>query len=219
MDVVIYLIALSRRGGGRRVKERGALKGYNINVFDAYDGTKLNPHHLARSGLISNNATLSTTEMACALSHDGVWREFFTRRKEEYCLIIEDDVFFDIPFSEFKKIEIPKDADLIMFGGGGHRHNGMPRGLKKLEAHHRVGYGAYGYMISKKGAQALISRGSIRCEPDVALEEEQYHRTINAYVYNPMVIKHDDKGRSSIHRCNHSRYVLQRSHEQQDAKA
>lgn len=110
--------------------------------------------------------TVKDGEVGCLLSHYGIWKGLLDTN-EKYRIILEDDVSFSDDFSERLKGVLGKvnNFDIIYLGCGGVCGNGCKKLGKNrcpttdipgfARAHHA--FGAYGYVISKRGANKLVN--------------------------------------------------------------
>eukprot|EP00954_Amorphochlora_amoebiformis_P019177 1330948-Amorphochlora_amoeboformis.AAC.1 len=96
----IFGIALmSRKGSKENVEEffREMRISDVANVFAAVDKKDLSQKALIDDDLVAESAfkRMSMGEVACALSHREIFKEFLSNKKLEYAMIFEDDVMFE----------------------------------------------------------------------------------------------------------------------------
>jgi hypothetical protein len=100
------------------------------------------------------------TKGACgaSFSHIGVWKKFL-ETDEEYCLVLEDDIFLrkeDFDLADILKDRIPREFDIWILGyhpysATADRYmKGSPWGKVKRFT------GAHCYILSRKGAEGLL---------------------------------------------------------------
>ena len=115
---------------------------------------------------------LAKTEIACALSHIKVWELMLSRGLEDV-FVMEDDVYVkdEEAFLEVLKAKYryPKKWELILFGNGNSKVTGRGTPVLRFTRRDvwgrygafkfdRVAWGAWGYLISSKGARKLLKR-------------------------------------------------------------
>ena len=143
------------------------LKKHNLdgNFIEAIVGYDIDIDKMADNKLIDNKLErpLRRGEIGCYLSHIKVWKEFL-KSNDKYALILEDDaVFIDNFKDKLKKLlkEINFPFDMIYLNDNCEHHFGDDclHGIKKTENIFKpgtVGYGLYGYLLSREGAKKLI---------------------------------------------------------------
>lgn len=135
---------------------------------------------------------LLETEMACALSHIALWRQLLDDKKNEFYIILEDDVFFnsDLNFL-YNNLELKK-YDLIRLSGTKIRYNKKIKKIDEKRSIHEFSYGCLtggGYRISKNGAEKLIKYCINLTNPiDVMLDRSFDHGIIN-YAVMPFPVE------------------------------
>ena len=114
-------------------------------------------------------------------------------------LIMEDDVDFDESLLEVlnEKVKIKVNWDLILLG----HHGGASREIDtvpsfweqrylwnnyKLVRPSEIGYGAYGFLITKQGAQKLLNNLEIITKPIDHFTGDSHY--LNLYTVNPALI-------------------------------
>jgi GR25 family glycosyltransferase involved in LPS biosynthesis len=91
----------------------------NMIRFNAIHGKKLDKSNLIKNGILNNINELLPGQLGCALSHISVMN-LIKNQKEEYGLILEDDVIipdnFELIFNNLIK-NCPEKWDIIFLGG------------------------------------------------------------------------------------------------------
>ena len=181
-----------------------------VKRINAVYGKELKPREIEKNSsfMCSKFCTFST--IGCAMSHKKAW-ETFLRSGNELGLIFEDDIYIDnINFKEElkKKLNnVPNDFDILFLG--------CAVGCKKSESslnvdnlvcgalYNNKGYkrinkdiiipetplGLHAYIISRKGAQKLLSsiaNTKIYTHLDVQLLIEG--RDLKVYASNPLLV-------------------------------
>jgi len=131
-----------------------AIVGYNIDV-----------DKMVSNNLINNKLEriLRRGEIGCYLSHIKSW-DAFLKSNYKYALILEDDaVFIDDFKNKFTELldEIDFPFDIIYLNDNCEHHFGDKclygtRKTKNLFKPGTVGYGLYGYLLSREGANKLM---------------------------------------------------------------
>jgi len=183
---------------------------YNLSVtfLEATDGRLLSQEGLDRLlGKGSMQSTLgrdlSPSEVGCLLSHKAIY-QMIVDEELGVCLILEDDIEFSEDLLQvLDDINmLPSDWEVVLLG-----HHGRKSRLSKIKGSlwgrriisnnyklvrpSEVAYGAYGYLINKRGASKLLAE--LEC---IALPLDHYtgdSSYINLYVVTPPVIGiHED---------------------------
>jgi glycosyl transferase family 25 len=147
----------------------------NYEFIDAVYGKELNEKEV--KGLTNLELTvnsigrgLSLGELGCALSHKSIYEKII-EKKQKYALILEDDININSGVVDFLDNinKLPKNGELYLLGyqsDCGHKDIKTKTSIwkrKKITLNNYVGipcetaYGAYGYLISLKGAKKLLS--------------------------------------------------------------
>lgn len=91
----------------------------NMIRFNAIHGKNVDNSNLKKNGILNNIHELLPGQLGCALSHISVMN-LIKNQKEEYGLILEDDVIipdnFELIFNNLIK-NFPKKWDIIFLGG------------------------------------------------------------------------------------------------------
>jgi glycosyl transferase, family 25 len=133
----------------------------------AVDGTSRNSliRRLIKHNFATKDWALTPGEIGCALSHIGVWKK--VARHGLAAVILEDDVEIPSSFERFYFKDLPlflKRCDIVKFEGlffdhtsrsGPVLHNGAST---KLIVTFRPTLGTAGYALTRRGAEALLSR-------------------------------------------------------------
>ena len=189
-----------------RIERRLAELGLPWERFPAVDGCRLEPHHerlIDRAAHAARGIEFSPGAIGCWLSHREAQR-IVAESAEPMALILEDDIAIadDLP-GVLERIE-RGDAgrfDVIRL----HRYK-MHR---KFVPVHRIGAGTLGFVEPvDSGAQAYVTTREAAARlvdsiprmvqlADHALYEHWTHGLIVCSI-DPPVVRHDDRGRSSI---------------------
>lgn len=90
------------------------------NLFDAILGENLNKADLVKQKIITQDSTLRINEIACALSHLSVIKNFYNSSNySDTLFIFEDDIEYNADY--YDKLEeimntVPKDWEFLQFG-------------------------------------------------------------------------------------------------------
>jgi GR25 family glycosyltransferase involved in LPS biosynthesis len=119
---------------------------------------------------------MSQAEVAIARSHIGVWRTV-AQSRAPYALVIEDDVWFDRGFSrildkawrEMKEVDGADPAFDVLYVSYAEARHGAPKSLisEHVFRPERGLWFMSGYVLSRKGAQALL--GLLPCRGPIDL--------------------------------------------------
>jgi GR25 family glycosyltransferase involved in LPS biosynthesis len=170
------------------------------------DDTKIKKHTTFLHSILGPKSAIG-----CAISHLSLWKAFLKSDKK-YALIFEDDIVFDIPPQNFKKIvkmylkKTPKDFDVLYlgcFGNNGFKHTnfftqimklmGMSSEYKSVNrfiAKPDVALAAHAYILSKKGASELIKHldGKIHHHIDYCIQLLSSKNLIKTYITKPRIV-------------------------------
>lgn len=152
---------------------------------------KFNSYNQAR--ISGSNKDWGKGALGCFLSHRLAW-ETFSTSEDNYCLILEDDVFLSPDLKSFLASEawIPKDADIVRLETSTNRLR-----LGKSSAHnHReiakvlsTSWCAGAYLIKKEYAKRLLALPPEKWSTVDALmfefETSEVARNTNIYQINP----------------------------------
>ena len=188
----IYIINMKYRTDKKKRME-DELKKHNLdgNFIEAIVGYDIDIDKMIENKLINNklDRNLRRGEIGCYLSHIKVWKSFL-RSNDKYALILEDDAVFIDGFKDklrdlLKEITFP--FDMIYLNDNCEHHFGEDclHGIKKSENIFdpgTVGYGLYGYLLSREGAKKLIEI-SLPIEIPIDDKTMQMHKegTLDAY--------------------------------------
>ena len=115
-DLKVYFINLNENID-RWEKIKNTLP--NLVRFNAINGKNINAGELIKNGFLTKKNTLRPGQLGCALSHIQVMN-LIKNQKEEYALILEDDVIIPKNFQEiFNSLKqfFPQKWDVIFLGG------------------------------------------------------------------------------------------------------
>ncbi|RYD81650.1 MAG: glycosyltransferase family 25 protein, partial [Sphingobacteriales bacterium] len=174
-----------RRSIARRIYIQEKLLHYNIpfEMFEAVDGnelceTELNEIYAKGSYFKTRyGRVMNIGEIGCALSHIGLYKKIL-EEKIPYAIILEDDIEFDERLSHIVQNnhsveKLLNHFDLVLLGYAdtdlNYRKPGICSVWKRIKLDHIIKagvpvsrcWGTIGYLISLKGAEKLLSRGSI----------------------------------------------------------
>lgn len=188
----IYIINMKYRTDKKKRME-DELKKHNLdgNFIEAIVGYDIDIDKMIENKLIDNklDRELRRGEIGCYLSHIKAWKAFL-RSDDKYALILEDDaVFIDGFKDKLKNLlkEITFSFDMIYLNDNCEHHFGEDclHGIKKSENIFdpgTVGYGLYGYLLSREGAKKLIE---ISLPIEIPIDDKTMHMhkegTLDAY--------------------------------------
>jgi glycosyl transferase family 25 len=202
--VISLPFRLDRR---QKIQQQMSQRGIAYTFFEATNGKTVQINQLAE-GHFSNYAKqyLSTGSIGCALSHIRAWQQIVAQGWE-YCLILEDDVILADTFVEDLRIrmpEVPPDFDILYLGSGltASHHIRQFISTHVFEPHYPR-EGMYAYVVSAKGAQALLqnlfpinlANGGI----DTMLGKLVRKQKLTAYHLLPVLCQADLVSPSNIH--------------------
>lgn len=153
-------------------RERAAKVGLNFERFPAVDGKQLSDDVVSlwqqRSKIWE---PLLPTEVACFLSHRGVWQKIASGA-DPWAIVVEDDVVFSPDAGEVLSSPdwFPKGFHVLKFETMGNRVELSGRvyarkggyKLRRLKDDH---IGAAGYILDRESARFLVDWTRDRCEP------------------------------------------------------
>lgn len=166
-NVGIYIINMKHRTDKyKRMYDELEQHGMTGQFIDAVVGYDLDIDKMNENGLIDNklDRPMRRGEIGCYLSHIKTW-EAFLKSNNDYALILEDDaVFVDDFKSKFNDLllEIDFPFDVIYLNDNCEHHFGDKclygrRKSKNFFKPGTVGYGLYGYLLSRDGAIKLLN--------------------------------------------------------------
>lgn len=187
----IYLINLDKRIDRYDITSK-KLYEYGYNNFKRYsaidsnldwDKVKIYVDINSMESIINNfrkfHYELSKGAVGCYLSHYNLWNELLLSTDDNF-IIFEDDTLPTFEYSEIKTIlnEVPKNWDIILFGGLYNRNNVVKN--TRLCRVKRF-YCMHAYIISKSGAKKLQCILPIKQQIDSVLSDMSVNRIINIY--------------------------------------
>ena len=100
------------------LKQKAKKFNLNVNRFVAINGKKVNIFEKEKELNLKISKTLKKGNLGCALSHYTLIKSL-KNSKDDYVLILEDDVIFDDKFHNINKIlnKIDFDFDMLFLGG------------------------------------------------------------------------------------------------------
>jgi len=177
----------------------------NCHFIDAVYGKSLseeeiNRHYLKqKANKYQHKSGLAPGEIGCLLSHKSIYQMIISE-DIKHALILEDDIEFDNKVKEIiNKLDLfPEDWEVVLLGH--HSHTGRNIDTKAniwwkqyvsenyfLARPSEIGYGTYGYLINKRGAQRLLNKLDQYYKPIDHYTGND--RELNVYTINPAVIK------------------------------
>lgn len=136
--------------------------GYDVELVGLYDAEKLKGtavECLVRNETNSNTEEFSLPEICCYLGHLKAWNMVLDM-ESDYCLIVEDDaiplVTPDVIEEKLETLESFDAVQLVTRESNYWDHN--EHFLKGVPC----GYGLIAYILSKKGAKALIDQQNLK---------------------------------------------------------
>jgi glycosyl transferase, family 25 len=204
-NLPVFIINL-KKDTGKKEYTKNLCNKYGIypEFIEAIDGKLLNKDAIKK--IYSNKKSiaeigrkLSLSEIGCALSHKKVYGKIIDENIEA-ALILEDDIEFNNDLIKLMNLrnDFPIKWELILFG----HHTGNSREIDteariwgrrhlimdyKLVRPCEIGYGTYGYLISKTGAKKLFNYLEKIIKP-IDHYTGNYFYT-NLYIVNPSPIK------------------------------
>jgi glycosyl transferase family 25 len=152
----------------------------SFNIFEAVNGLDLDLEKLrAEKTLKDKERPLTKGEIGCYLSHIEIWKKFLSSDKK-YCLIFEDDVQLcenfkkkiNVTLRELDKNNTNKENDIIdaiylnhelhcklFFGDYECNKHVLLDNMTNIKKPFRLGYGMFGYIISREGAKNILNYG------------------------------------------------------------
>ena len=138
---------------------------FNYKFSEAVDGKKLDLTLEIRNLFLGNDFNSRKGVIGCALTHLNLWKKLLAS-KEEYMIILEDDIKFDNNAGEVMR-NIDYQRNEILFLGYHMFENDRKRNWKKYNENNGTSTigeldkklyigGTFGYSINRKGAEKLI---------------------------------------------------------------
>ena len=215
-DLMTYVINLKKDVERKEIIIK-QLENNNLNyeITEAVNGSELDLEKLKKENMIKiTEGELKKGQYGCYLSHINIWKKFLETDKK-YCLVLEDDALLCDNFN--KKINhmiwelnnldlnisknnvdmiylIPETSCIPFFGKEPCNKFAEHPNIKNISKPVHLGYGMYGYIITRKGAENLLKLAIPMTLPiDVLTHHLNYTNTLNIVkTVNPYVI-HDGK--------------------------
>lgn len=168
-----YVINLARRPDRREAFLKRLPPGVPCKVFEAVDGKSLKASDVTEVEL-EKGRSWGRAVLGVFLSHIRIWKEFVADPAAQNAIVFEDDVLFasvdgvesedawvGVWNAKFVPI-LPADFDIIYLDRGPRRTPGdydrvFPKNAQpKVERIRRCKNGQYSYIISTKGARAIL---------------------------------------------------------------
>jgi collagen beta-1,O-galactosyltransferase len=176
----------------------------NYEFIKAVDGNELEPTEEIMDLFKDNIFGSRKGVIGCSLSHYYLWKELINDDKNEYYIILEDDIRFTCNFSDkIKNIEKHfVDTELLFLGYHMFKRvrdqvknvyddeECIEINIKKLCSHNYIG-GTFGYTINKKGAFKLlkyIEINGIKHGIDYVMKCCYDRDNIDAYECQPLLL-------------------------------
>ena len=170
LNIKTYVINLNRRKDRwDKITAQEALKYFKYERFEAVDGSKLEPTEQLQRIFDGNDYNMREGMVGCALSHIKLYIELANSKYDAFC-ILEDDLEF-VPSFRDKFLHLynglPQGWDLCYLGHHMWSQYKTPEYFSKVNMpvterwdsmkslKYSIG-GTGGYLISKKGANALL---------------------------------------------------------------
>ncbi|MBC8097462.1 MAG: glycosyltransferase family 25 protein [Akkermansiaceae bacterium] len=159
-SIQTYVINLDRHQQ-RLDRMKTLLEGFSFRRIPAIDGHRLQGPETNGPVGTPSEENVSRFALGCALSHRGAWTEFLHSGSPHAC-ILEDDVHLSPDFARFIQDNdwIPPEVDLLKIETYSQRVSlsrrivtGLDRSIALLCSRH---FGTAGYILSRKGAEALL---------------------------------------------------------------
>ncbi len=192
----IYFINLkSSEDRKNKIISQCVKNSYECVRVDAVNGKTLNRENYKN---IIKKPKMKNTSIACFLSHIKCLEEFIQSYKP-YAIILEDDVDMSPDlYKKLKEISFELETqdvsfDIIFLGGTRVCGTKFTKSLLKAEQIHKnCNAGAFGYLISKRGAEKIIDkfqREGIHKMYDHQIRD--YFPNMNVFYTNPPLVSHD----------------------------
>lgn len=147
--------------------------GLDYEVIPAVDGKKIGDlfkYYSAKKSIENIRREMTAGEVGTALSHALVYKKIIENNLD-FALVFEDDVDFDAKLTTFlaKTDELPDNWEVLLLGHHGAQAREIPTKTSlwgqnnlgkefKIARPREIGYGAYGYLITRTGAARLSHR-------------------------------------------------------------
>ena len=204
---VLYCINLDKdRSRWRRIEsEVSKLPGFSLKRVPAVLGKNVPEKERERYFAPDYIKVVKDGEVGCLLSHYKIWKDLVAS-DDDYRIILEDDVSFtkDFPSRMGEVLGKVNNYDIIYLGCGGVCGNQCKKlGIDKcpptkipglFQAHH--GFGAYGYIVSRKGANKLIDMVDNKLSAPFDAEMGN-PRKFDVYCFTPAIVKEGFEGNKS----------------------
>lgn len=155
----------------QNVQDETSKIGLAFTFFDAIMANRMNPNEVASKAL--PNTFLTSSEIGCALSHLGVYKEFLSSN-DKSILICEDDIYFTDEFT-LERVEAIRqfveetDEPRIVVLQKSIYHNVCIEDVdKSLSIYSALNlFGTLGYIINRKAAENIVQiQNIVRFEID-----------------------------------------------------
>jgi len=194
----VFVINLER-SAHRRDYILNHLRGYGIDarIFPAIDGKTLDVQELMRQGIYDDalahrkfSRSLSCAEIACALSHLGVYRQIVADDMP-MALVLEDDAMFAPGITNRIRgalSEAPADWQILQFFHDCEECEPITPNLVRFPSNSRMPVGAAGYLIRKAAAEKMLNVGLPVCYPADSLIGRSHRWGLVMYGFWPPAI-------------------------------
>jgi GR25 family glycosyltransferase involved in LPS biosynthesis len=193
----IKLINLKRRLD-RKNNMMEKLQNVSINtneyeIIEAVDGKELKPTMYIKKLFEGNNFNYKRGVIGCALSHINLWERLINDDKNDYYVILEDDITFVDNFKEKleRSIELFLENKIEYALIGAHQITNENLNKDNIQIVNNNDYFwscTYGYIISKTGSKKLlesIKNTSIKCPIDYSCI---YTSCFDVYFLNEYIV-------------------------------
>lgn len=171
IEIDVKLINLKRRRDRlMQFFERNKSEVIPLSIFDACDGKLMKPSHKIQKGFRSGDYNYRSGIIGCAMSHVKIWKSFLKDIKQDYVLVLEDDIQF-VPEFQKKFIHLVntyhKQFEIMFIHYNPYGHSFDPAyfdqqayptaDLWSVEKSRKCNMGSTaGYIISREGAKNML---------------------------------------------------------------
>jgi len=175
------------------------LRGYGIGarIFPAVDGAKLDVQELERQRIYDDalahqkfSRSLSCAEIACTLSHLGIYRRMVDD-DIPMAMVLEDDAMFvpDITSRVSGALsEAPTDWHMLQLSHHCEEYEPLTANLVRFPSKSRMPVGSAGYLIRKSGAEKMLDNSFPVCYPADSLIGRSHRWGLVVYGFAPPVV-------------------------------
>ena len=201
MNYKIFCINLKRRKDRREKMEKIFMESSinNYQFFEAVDKFDVENHPYIYLFKHSNNNVHRRSFIGCALSHFSIWKELVSDNVHDIYIILEDDIRlsdnFKFHLDEYIK-KIDDNMNIILIGMTVDKSMYIQSRNKYLHdtsysihplTRALYGGGAFGYIITKKGAEEILNYIYIN-GIKIAIDYVMYNSGIPLYETHPHIV-------------------------------